>query len=78
MVCHAIMQRHKDMYKLKELFGHVQEGQAAGKALNEVRTQIIRHADGRSAWEASARTGKGWFDGRDRRACKRALPAVQG
>ena len=32
------------MGKLKDLFGQVQEVQAAGKALNEGRTQIIRHA----------------------------------
>ena len=32
------------MYKLKDLFGHVQEVQAAGKTLNKVRTQMIRHA----------------------------------
>ena len=32
------------MYKLKKLFGPVQELQIAGKFLNQIRTQIIRHA----------------------------------
>ena len=44
VVCRAIAQRHKHMYKLKGLFSHVQEVQSAGKTLNEIRTQIIRHA----------------------------------
>ena len=32
------------MYKLKKLFGTVQELQVAEKLLNQIRTQIIRHA----------------------------------
>ena len=45
--------------------------QAAGNTVNQVRTQIKRHAkaDKRSIWGAGAPAGKGQFDGRYRRDC---------